>query len=384
MGLTASLDMGAEKMVMALGSIDYNACRLMGIKFFASQGMERGMMKDKTKVRTCVRHLLTELAKDREIENLNISLSGDAVQMREHKVNITLSKKVVEEGDLYRAEQDCSHRFGGGEEELVDIIPVAYSIDRGDVISNPLGKFGRELEVVYQVYTAKYSYLTEVRGLFEGCGVRNISFFPVVCAYNEALDVVNAPDFALVDLGAKGINVVLFRDGMLEYEACLPLGCNTIDTDIMQAFGVNAIQAKKMKYEYAQALRTACKNKKIQIPDTKSTLESRDLATVVQSRAEELLEGVVYLLQNWGYDKPEELVLLTGGGSKLKDIDVLLHCLSAYTVERAVAKQIQSSKEEILGTPEYLIALGLLVCKHTETEKSSGGMMGKIKGFFGI
>jgi len=384
MELTASLDMGASKMVMALGLMDSDVCRLTRMKVLASQGMERGVMKDKAKVRTCVRNLLTELVKDREIEVLNIGLSGEAVQMREHKVNIALSKRVVEEGDLYRAEQDCSNRFGGGQEELVDIIPVAYSVDRGEIVTNPLGKTGRNLEVVYQVYTADYNYLSEVRGLFDACGVRNISFFPVARAYSEALDVTRSQDCALVDIGAKSLNVLLFRDGMLEYEACLPLGSHAIDTDIMQAFDVNAMQAKKLKHEYGQALRTACKNKKIQIPDTKTTLESRDLAMVIQSRAEELLEGVVCLLQKWGYDKPEDLILLAGGGCKLKDVDTLLHSLSAYTVECAVVKRIQTSKEEVLQTPEYIIALGLLMCHHTEIEKSSGGVIGKIKGFFGI
>ncbi len=46
MGFTASLDMGSEKMVMALASSERAACRLVGIKVLASQGMERGVIKD--------------------------------------------------------------------------------------------------------------------------------------------------------------------------------------------------------------------------------------------------------------------------------------------------------------------------------------------------
>lgn len=198
----------------------------------------------------------------------------------------------------------------------------------------------------------------------------------------EALDVVNAKDFALVDLGASGINVELFRDGMMEYEARLPLGTRTIDKDIMLAFAINAQQARKLKHEYGQALRSSCKYRKIQIPDTNLTIENRDLATVVQSRVEELLEGVVFLLQKWGFDNPDDEVLLTGGGSRLQDLDLLLNRFSGHPVGKAIAKNIQASRDEILSTPEYLVALGLLFCKHPIEEQPKEGVWKKTKNIF--
>ena len=106
------------------------------------------------------------------------------------------------------------------------------------------------------------------RDCYEGSGIQeDSSFYPVGRAYAEALDVERAErDFALVDLGAMGVNVVLFRDGMLEYEAHLPIGVRTIDTDTMAAFALSFGQARKLKHEYGQALRSICKNKKLPIP----------------------------------------------------------------------------------------------------------------------
>ena len=75
MGWTASLDMGSEKMVMALASGEGSVCHLKGIKIMASQGIEHGVIKDKEKVRMCIRSLMSELMKDREIEVMNVALS---------------------------------------------------------------------------------------------------------------------------------------------------------------------------------------------------------------------------------------------------------------------------------------------------------------------
>ena len=60
MGWTASLDMGSEKMVMALASGEGSVCHLKGIKIMASQGIEHGVIKDKEKVRMCIRSLMSD------------------------------------------------------------------------------------------------------------------------------------------------------------------------------------------------------------------------------------------------------------------------------------------------------------------------------------
>ncbi len=85
------------------------------------------------------------------------------------------------------------------------------------------------------------------------------------------------------------------------------------------------------------------------IPDTRLTLESRDLATVIQSRCEELLEGVIFQLQQWGFDDVEDPVLLTGGGSRLQDVDELLRRMSGHPVESAAARRIQAPGKKCCG-----------------------------------
>lgn len=98
---------------------------------------------------------------------------------------------------------------------------------------------------------------------------------------------------------------------------------------------------------------------------------------------EELLEGVVFLLQGWGFEKGEDEILLTGGGSRLLDVDVLFQRLSGHRVARVCVRRVQSSKEEVLRTPEYMIALGLLSCAHEEPQETKSGLLDKLKGLFG-
>lgn len=383
MGLTASLDIGSEKMVMALATEDDGKCRLSGIKMIASQGMKNGVITDKSKVKSYIGYLLKELGKGKAIDAVNVALPGEALEVSEHKVNVPLQRKNVRESDVGRAEMKCAELVNGRGMELVDLIPVSYSVDKGNRVANPVGIAGRNLDVRYRVYMARGEYLDELRRIFSECGVEEVNFFPEVRAYMEALDVYESEKrFALVDMGASHTDVLLFENGMLVHEALLPLGSRTIDSDIMSAFRMDDVQkAKKMKQEHGTAIRSACKNEKVDIPDAKKQVEKRDLAKVIQCRLEELLEGAVYQLQQWRFNEPANVIFLTGGGSRIKDTDALLEKLSGHKVARAKAKGILAG-EDILEAPACLVALGLLLCEHAEPEEDKGGLGDWFKSIF--
>lgn len=385
MGLTASLDIGSEKMAMAVAGVDNRGdCHLTGIKMIASQGVKEGVITDKAKVKSYVQYLLRELVRDKQVDVLNVSLSGKALRMGEQRVSVSLQRKTVKEADLVRAENKCIELVSAKGEEVVDVIPVVYTVDRGEYTANPVGMAGKTLEVRYRVYTSDPHYLKELRQLMEECGVGEVEFFPAVRACMEALDVYGSKQrFALIDLGAAHTSVMLFRNGMLEHEVILPLGSASIEHDIQCAFRLEGMQqAKKMKHTYGMAVRSACKGGKVQIPDSNKQIERRDLAKVIQCRLEELLEGALYQLQQWRFTDSGNEILLCGGGSRIPGTDVLLAKLSGQQAGYAKAKGVQAPDEEILQVPACLVALGLLLCEHSEPEEEKGGLMGWLSGLF--
>lgn len=388
MSLIASLDMGAEKIVMAMAERDgCDSCRLTGIKMIVSQGVKDGVIVDKARVKSYIQQLIGKLAEGKQIDTLNVGLSGGAIRVKEWKVSVPVQRKVVDAGDLNRAENRCVEQFGSKESdsEVIDVIPLMYSLDGGDSVANPVGMRGRNLEVYYKVYVSKSAYIGELEKMITDLGIGEVNFFPETRAYMEALDVYRSKTpFALLDMGAMHTKVLLFNNGMLKEETVLPLGAKTIDRDIMsvEAFKIDDIQkAKKLKHDYGDTLRSACKAEKIDLPEVKLRIDKRDLAKVIQCRMEELLEGAVYQLQQWQFTQPENKILLTGGGTRIKSAEILLGKLSAHVVERATVKGIRSANTEITESPTCLTALGLLLCEHEgQTEETSrlGGWFSNI------
>lgn len=385
MSLIASLDIGSEKMVMAVAEIDEQGdCRLAGVKMIVSQGVKNGIIIDKARVKSYIQYLINELAKGKRIDTLKIALSGAALKVKEQKVSVPVQRRTVEKSDINRAEDACVQQLNTKDQEVVDLLPLTYAVDRGSYVTDPLGMKGRGLEAWFRVYIAETSYLEELRKLFSDFGIDNVDFFPESRAYLEALGD-SSQDFALVDMGAMSTKVVLFGNGMIKKECVLPLGTHTIDTDIMsvEAFKIEDVQkAKKLKHEQGEAVRSACKSEKIDLPEVKLRIDRRDLVKVIQCRLEELMEGVIFQLQQWHFNNPEKEILLTGGTARLKNVDMLLNKLSGHRIGKARVKGVISANDEIMESPTCLTALGLLLCEHEETDVEKGRIGGWFSNIF--
>ncbi|WP_099293251.1 cell division FtsA domain-containing protein [Butyricimonas sp. Marseille-P3923] len=376
MGFVASLDMGSEKMVMALGETSGGECRLVGIESVASQGIHRGMVVDRLRVKSCVQRLLDKFKQEHEmhIDALNIALAGEWVQQVEDREVSKFSRmRRIEESDLLELEKKCRGNVNLDMEEIVDVVPFGYWLD-GEAESDPIGCEARRLEIDFHVYVARKRMLEGLRQALNESGIEKINFYSAATAAQKALVVrgrKGARDFALIDLGAESVKIHVFRDGMIAYDEVLPLGCNTVERDINTAFSIESMaSAKKLKHEYGMALQAECKSRKIMIPDTKYCIDLQDMVHVEQCRLEELLEGAIWQILKSGYYKElEDGILLTGGGSRVQGIDTLLNRLSKHPISMASVVTVKSAKETPLKAPENLTVLGLLRCERKETKK---------------
>ena len=305
----ASLDIGSDKMVMALGKKSEGYCRLVGVESIESAGVERGRIVDKAEVQARVRRLLEQFKEVHgfEIDSLNVSLPGNMLRREERRERFLYSRTQVIEGrDLNVLMKRCKDAAAKEKNEIVEILPAWFKVE-DKICGNPVGMTAKRLEACYWVYGASLSSLEDVRAMLAGVG-------------------------SIHDVK----------------------------------------KARALKEEYGEALRAACRSRKVMIPDTKFSIECHDLSYVEQCRLEELLEGAIFQIQQSGYY--EELdggVFLTGGGSRTNGIDSLLKFLSGLQVRQGRVMNMHAQEASKLSDPTLTVALGLLMCGHPVEEKQS-------------
>ena len=377
----ASLDIGTDKMAMALGMKDEGLCRLVGVESVGSEGIGRGWIENGDRVRSQVRCLL-ERFKDEygfDIDCLNVALPGKLLRcVMKTETDQYRRPQVIAAKDLNALEKRCRGAVVREGEEIVGVLPLCFEVD-AKRYANPIGVMAGQLKASYQVYSVRTAVLARVRGILAEAGVREVVFYPVADALRKAVleRGKDRKSFAVVDMGAAHVQVTVIVEGLVAFDVALPLGCDAIDNDINIAYSLrDKEKARLLKEEYGEALRVETKSRKVIIPGTNSSIDCHDLTFVEQCRLEELLEGALFQIQRSGHYKDlEGGILLTGGGSRIKNIGILLNRLSGLSVRLARVMNMHAKETSLLAKPEYLVALGLLMCECPVEEKA-----GKFKG----
>ena len=133
----------------------------------------------------------------------------------------------------------------------------------------------------------------------------------------------------MVDIGGGTTDITIYQEGIIRHTAVIPFGGNVVTKDIKEGCTIMPHQAEKLKTKFGSALADKVfDNRIITIPGLKGRapkeISEKNLALIIQARMEEILDYVIWDIQRSGYEnKLIGGIVLTGGGSLLKHIDLL-------------------------------------------------------------
>jgi cell division protein FtsA len=183
---------------------------------------------------------------------------------------------------------------------------------------------------------------------------------------------------AMVDLGADTTTVAVFSKNVLRHLAVIPLGSDNITKDIA-SLQMEESDAEKMKLKYASAY-----TDNSDIDDTLKysidqdrQVESRKFIDIVEGPLEEIILNVREQIPTEYYGKLLGGIILTGGGSNMKNIEkaFAMHTrIEKIRIAKAVTMSINSSHDAIknpngmMNTALGLLAKGYINCAGSEID----------------
>jgi cell division protein FtsA len=183
---------------------------------------------------------------------------------------------------------------------------------------------------------------------------------------------------ALVDMGADTTTVAVFYKNVLRHLAVIPLGSNNITKDIA-SLQMEDSDAERMKLKYASAYTDPTDiDKTLQYPiDQDREVESSKFIDIVEGRLAEIIINVREQIPNEYYDKLLGGIILTGGGSNMKNMEKAfsIHTgIEKIRTAKFVTLSINSSNEAIkahdgcMNTLLGLLAKGYINCAGKEID----------------
>jgi cell division protein FtsA len=201
---------------------------------------------------------------------------------------------------------------------------------------------------------------------------------PLALADSVLTEAERRSGCALVDLGSDTTTVSVYSKNVLRHLAVIPLGSNNITKDIA-TLQIEESDAEKMKLKYGSAYtdNNEIDNDLKYSIDAERQIESRKFIEIVEGRLEEIIENVWYQIPSEYYDKLLGGIILTGGGSNLKNIDIAFrtHTIDKVSIASFVSIAINSGdpvikrRDGMCNTVLGLLAKGYENCAGADLSK---------------
>lgn len=373
--LVAAIDIGTTKIVALVGRInENNRLEVLGLSKTASKGVKRGVVLNIEETVSAIETTVKEAQKQSGIifKDVFVGIAGQHIKSIRNRgyINRDSYEDEITKEDIKRLIEDMNRNPVEIGEEIIHVLPQNYIVDNETGVKNPVGMSGKRLEANFHIVIGQIASARNIEKCINRVDLKVKQLILEPLASSEAVLTEDEKEagVALVDIGGGTTDIAVYYDDIIRHTAVIPFGGNVVTRDIKEGCSILHRQAESLKIQFGSALGDlALEDKVVTIPGISGRepkeISFKSLAYIIQSRMEEIMDAVVYEIENSGYlDKLSAGIVITGGGAMLKHLPQLVKFKTGLDVrigfpnERLVAEQ-----NEEVNQPMYATSIGLLL-----------------------
>lgn len=407
--IVAGLDIGTTKIACIVGrKNEQGKLEIMGMGKSKSDGVSRGVVTNIQRTVDSIKAAVQQ-AEDSagvEITTVNVGIAGQHIRSMHHRGMITRQslEQEIRQQDIDQLIDDMYKLAMVPGEEIIHVLPQEYMVDSEQGIKDPIGMSGVRLEANFHIITGQ---VTAARNINKCVARANLEVTELILEPLASADAVLSAEekeagVVLVDIGGGTTDIAIFSDHIIRHTAVIPFGGNVITDDIKMGCAILRDQAELLKSRFGSALASENKeNEVVCIPGLRGRdpkeISLKNLANIIQSRMEEILDHVYFEIKNSGLEKQlSGGIVLTGGGAQLKHLRQLTEYVTGMSTRIGYPNEhLANSKVEDVTSPLFATGVGLVLRgfdflerrrnqqQQVETPKvKSHSHVGKVGGFF--
>ena len=372
--ISVALDIGTTKVCAIAGRLnEYDKLEILGVATVQSEGVSRGVVSNINKTVTAIREAVQQAQRSAKItiEKVHVGIAGQHIKSIHHHGLLVRHdpEEEINAADVNRLISDMHKLVLPPGDKILHVFPQEFTVDDESKIVDPIGMSGVRLEANFHIITGQIGASRDIIRCVEKVGleVADITLEPIASSKAVLCKEEKDAGVVLVDIGGGTTDLTIFKDGIIRHTSVIPFGGNVITNDIREGCMVMKDQAEKLKVKFGSALSDEVTNNRIiTIPGFKGRdykeISEKNLAKINEARMEEIFDYVLWEIKRSGYE--EKLIagiVLTGGGSLLKNIDLLSEFYTGLPtrIGKPVEHLAHGYTSE-LASPIYSTAVGLL------------------------
>ncbi len=373
--LVVALDIGTTKVCAIAGrKNEHGKLEILGVGKVDSVGVMRGVVTNIEKTVNAIHEAVSsaERMAKTKFTHVHVGIAGQHIKSLQHRGILTRDNDHTEisQKDIQRLMNDMHKLVLPPGDKILHVIPQEYTVDNEQGITDPIGMSGVRLEANFHIITGQISASNNIHRCVERTTlkVESMTLEPIASAVAVLSDEEKEAGIALVDIGGGTTDITIFQEGIIRHTAVIPFGGNVITSDIKEGCTVMQHQAEALKVKFGAAMsEEVYDNRIITIPGIKGRdykeISEKNLARIIQARMEEIFDYVVWEIRRSGYErKLIGGIVLTGGGSLLRDIEKLCEFHTGMSTRIGVPiEHLGHGYTEQVASPIFSTAIGLLL-----------------------
>jgi cell division protein FtsA len=322
-----AIELGSSKMTGIAGqkNLDGSINVLAVVKEDASSCIRKGVVYNIDKTAQCLTSIIKKLENQLKtvITQVYVGVGGQSIRSVRNVIAKDLPTETIITQEMVIELMDANRNMTYQDQEILDAAVQEYKVGAQYQI-DPVGIQATRLEGHFLNILERKSFYKNLNKCFETAGINVAEMYlaPLALADSVLTEVEKRSGCALVDIGADTTTVSVYSKNILRHLAVIPLGSGNITKDIA-TLQMEESDAENMKLKYGSAYtdNNDIDNELKYSIDKDRQIESRKFIEIVEGRLEEIIENVWYQIPSEFYDKLLGGIILTGGGSNMKNIE---------------------------------------------------------------
>ncbi len=366
------LDIGTTKIVCLIGRTESDgSLRALGFGWQKGRGIRGGGIVDLEAAEKAIRVAVgqAEDMADTRLHSVTVNLTCGQPESRLFNVQWPVGGRAVEEQDVRRVVHEARVRAAADGREVIHALPLTFSVDQTDGVTDPRGLFCEELTARLHIVDAVSTALRSLGACIARCDldVGELVSAPMASGLATLVPDERELGATVIDMGGGTTGMAVFAEGQLLHTAQLSIGGQHVTNDLARMLSTPVAHAERLKTLYGNA--QPCKDdEREMLPVPLVGEEEHQIAkiprsmvvNVIRPRLEETFELVKERLDNSGLTRAAGTrVILTGGACQLAGARDLAGRILNKQVRLGRPSALRGLPDSATG-PAFATAAGLL------------------------
>lgn len=380
----ATIDVGTSKICTLIAQVEsQNAVKILGVGIEPSVGVRKGMVYDIQAATTAISKSIRKAERtcNFQITNAIVSIAGSHISAINNKATVGVVGGSIDAYDIRRVIDAAKAVPIPNNRMILHTLQRSYVVDGLETIRNPLGMYGRRLDLEAHIITGAASSVENLKQCISANEIEVHSF--VLNSLSAAAAVLSELEkqsgVLICDLGAGTADLAIYYNNDVWHTTSIPIGGAHITNDIAQIFHLPPNEAEDVKKTHGFALPELIGEEEFFYTrafgqDEPVKYSRKELAAVIASRVEEIFQLIRQDIKRSGMDQllPAGMVL-TGGCADLPGIDRVASRVLGFPVRIAKPENLTGMIDQ-LDYPAFSTSVGLLYWRMKTENVEDPGM----------